>query len=395
MMGGQCSKPSKTKGGDTSQSSSQINKDEYTVDLNSYEEAVKHDPKLQSFDTRIHERTNRVITYLASGVEMRSLSFDSLKEVINALLEMNQEVVKIALENRTDIWNCEDLFALVEEYFDNTGKILDFCNALENCLKRARNSQLIIQIAVRLFEEEVNIQDGVEGMRYTRTLQGLQRFKAAEDPFTEEFFALFQAVYKQQVSMLEELQVRKRKLDKRMHKIKGWRRLSNVLFVAAFVSVMIFSVVAAAIAAPPVVTALAGALAIPIGSVGKWCDMLWRQYQNTLKGQKGVLNSMQVGTLVTIKDMESIRALINKLEIDIESMLQNAEFALAEEDAVKFVMEEIKKKLEVFMETIEDLGAHADKCSRDIRQARTVILQRIINQNNNSSTPSILSTLDG
>ncbi|KAF5738176.1 hypothetical protein HS088_TW13G01071 [Tripterygium wilfordii] len=394
MMGGQCSKPGKNKGGDTSQSSAQINKDKFTVHLNSYEEAVKHDPKLQSFDTHLHERTNRVITYLASGVEMRSLSFESLKEAINALLEMNQEVVKIALENRTDIWKSKDLFALVEEYFDSSVKILDFCNALENCLKRARNSQLIIQIAVRQFEEEVERQDGVEGMKYTRTLQGLQRFKAAENPFTEDFFALFQAVYKQQVSMLEKFEVRKRKLDKKMRKVKGWRRLSNVLFVAAFVSVLIFSVVAAAIAAPPVVTALAGALAVPVGSIGKWCDMLWTRYQNTMKGQREVLISMEIGTRLSIKDMESIGALVDKLEIEIGSMLQNAKFALAEEDALKFAMDEIKKKLDVFMETIEDLGAHGDRCSRDIRQARTVILQRLINQNNDSSTPSILYALD-
>ncbi|KAF5736068.1 hypothetical protein HS088_TW14G00202 [Tripterygium wilfordii] len=393
MMGGQCSTPSKTKGGDTSQSSSQINKDGYKVDLDSYEEAVKNDPKLQSFDTHLHERTNRVIIYLASGVEMRSLSFESLKEVINALLEMNQEVVKIVVENRTDIWNSEDLFALVEEYFDNSVKILEFCNALEHSLKCARNSQLLIQIAVRQFDEEVERQDGVEGMKYTRTLQGLQRFKAAEDPFTDEFFALFQAVYKQQVSMLEKLQVRKRKLDKKMRKVKGWRRLSNALFVAAFVSVLIFSVVAAAIAAPPVVTTLAGALAIPIGSVGKWCNMLWTWYQNTLKGEREVLISMEIGTCLSRNYMESIRALINKLEIKINSMLQNTEFALVEEDAVKFVMDEIKKDLEVFMETIEDLGNHADRCSRHIRQARTVILQKMINQNNSSSIPSILDAV--
>jgi len=92
---------------------------------------------------------------------------------------------------------------------------------------------------------------------------------------------------------------------------------------------------------------------------------------------------MQVGTYITMKDLESIWVLVNKLEIEIEALLENADFALREDEAVKLVMDEIKKKLEVFMGTVENLSEHADKCSRDIRRARTVILQRIIRQTPN------------
>nr|DAD21228.1 TPA_asm: hypothetical protein HUJ06_022691 [Nelumbo nucifera] len=52
-------------------------------------------------------------------------------------------------------------------------------------------------------------------------------------------------------------------------------------------------------------------------------------------------------------------------------------------DAVKFGIEEIKKKLGIFVKSIEDLGEHADKCSRDIRRARTIVLQRIIKNPSN------------
>ncbi|KDP31809.1 hypothetical protein JCGZ_12270 [Jatropha curcas] len=357
----------------------QINSDsQYTAGLNSYEKACKLDPDLQSFDNAVRERTNQVISSLATGVEVRSLSFDSLREVTNCLLEMNQEVVKVILECKEDIWKNNDLFALVEEYFDNSAKTLDFCTALENCLKRARNSQLIIQVALRQFEGESALQDGVIEKKYAKTLEELRKFKTVGDPFTEEFYILFQAVYRQQVSMLQKLQLRKRRLDKKLKSMKTWRRVSNVLFVTAFVSVLVFSVVAAAIAAPPVVTALAGALAVPIGSVGKWCNSLWNSYMKALKRQKELVSTMQVGTFIAIKDMDNIRVLVNKLELEIESLLQNVNIALIEEDALKLVIDEIKKKLEVFMQTIEDLGEHANKCSRDITQARTVVLQRII-----------------
>ncbi|KAL5754735.1 hypothetical protein ACOSP7_022955 [Xanthoceras sorbifolium] len=381
MMGGQ---PSKKKSVDPPSPPLQGNTDsQYMADLSSYEAACRLDPDLQSFDTTLHERTSRVINTLSTGVEVHSLSFDSLKEVTECLLEMNQEVVKVILECKDDIWNNQDLSGLVTEYFENSVNTLDFCTALENCLKRTRNSQLIIQLAVKQFEEEVELQHGVDEKSYVKTLEELKKFKAAGNPFAEEFFTLLQSVNKQQVSMLQRLLSRKRKLDKKMKSMKTWRRVSNVLFVSAFVSVLIFSVVAAAIAAPPVVIALSSALAVPIGSVGKWCNSLWKSYEKAQKGQKELINSMHICTSIQIRDMEHIRVLVSKLEIEIESLMNNVDFALREQDVLKLAIDEIKKKLEVFMETIEVLGEHAGKCSRDIRQARTVILQRIIKYGNN------------
>ncbi|CAN0909397.1 UPF0496 protein At2g18630 [Linum grandiflorum] len=353
---------------------------QFAAALSSYEDACKTDPDLQAFDATIHERTNRVINSLATTVEVRSLSFDSLKEVTSCLLDMNQEVVKVILDCKKDVWKDAGLFELVEEYFDNSIKTMDFCALLENCIKNARNSQLLVQVAVRQFEEERLLQEGVVQKKFVKTLHELQMFKDARNPFTAEFFDLFQLVYRQQISMLEKLQRRKTKLDKKMKSMKKWRMVTNVLFVSAFVSVLVFSVVAAAVAAPPVVTALAGALAVPIGSIGKWCNNLWNRYMQALKGEKELVSLFQVGTFITIKDMDNIRVLVNKLEVGIEALVQNAEFGIREGDgrAVELVIDEIKKKLEMFTETIDALGEHTHKCSRDISQARTVILQKII-----------------
>uniref|UniRef100_A0A5B7AL64 Uncharacterized protein n=1 Tax=Davidia involucrata TaxID=16924 RepID=A0A5B7AL64_DAVIN len=356
-----------------------------TPDLSSYEAACRLDPDLQSFDSTLQERTSRVINTLAVGVEVRSLSLDSLREVTGCLLEMNQEVVKVILECKKDIWKNKEMFQLVEDYFENSLHTLDFCTALEKCLKRARDSQLIIHVALQQFEEEQRegIDGEIEKKYYSRTLQELKNFKAAGDPFSEEFFLLFHSVYKQQVSMLEKLQILKSKLDKKLKSVKAWRRVSNTIFAAAFASVLICSVVAAAITAPPVVTALAAAASLPLGSMGKWFNSLWKSYENELKGQREIMSLVQIGTYIAIKELDSIRVLVHRLEIEIESLLQNADFALKEEEAVMLAMDEIKKKLSGFMQTIEDLSEHTDKCSRHIRRARTVILQRIIKHPNN------------
>ncbi|KAJ4829370.1 hypothetical protein Tsubulata_045719 [Turnera subulata] len=376
MMGGQSSK---SKGGVSPSSSVQSRtSSRYAEDLRSYEDACKLDPDLQNFDATLQGRTSHVITTLATGDEVRKLSLGSFKEVTNCLLEMNQDVVQVILESKEDILNTKGLSGLVEEYFKSSVKTMDFCNALEHCLKRARSSHLIMQVAIRQFEEEVAMQDGAAEKKFVKTLAELEKFKAAGDPFTKEFFELFQLVYKQQVSLLKKLQAEKRKLDKKLKSMRTWRRVSNVLFVSAFVAVLIFSVVAAAIAAPPVVTALAGALAVPIGSVGKWCNSLWNNYEKEVKGKKELVTSIWVGTFIQIKDMDSIRVLVNKLEMEIETVLQTAEIAIREEDAIRLVIEEIKKNMEVLLETIEDLGAHADRCSRDISRARTMILDKIM-----------------
>ncbi|KAJ0047148.1 hypothetical protein Pint_04226 [Pistacia integerrima] len=119
---------------------------QFSTDLSSYEAACTLYPDLQYFDNIIHERTSRVISLLSTGVEDRSLSFDSLKEVTGSLLDMNQEVAKVILECKKDIWNNQELFDLVKECFESSIQILDFCTVFENCLKRAQNNQLILSL---------------------------------------------------------------------------------------------------------------------------------------------------------------------------------------------------------------------------------------------------------
>lgn len=307
---------------------------------------------------------------------------------------MNQEVVNVILQCKKDIWKDEELYDLVNDYFENSLQSLDFVTALEACLRRALHSQSIILLALQKFEEEhQNIpQEGSVNL-YPKTLQELSNFKAAGDPFTQEFFTLFQDVYKQQVLMLEKLQAKKRRLDRKLKSLKGWRKVSNVIFVAAFVSVLICSVVAAAVTAPPVVTALAAAAAVPLGSMGKWLNSIWSKCEKDLKGQREVIFSMQLGSYVVIKDLDNIRVLADKLQIEIEAMLQTADFALREDEAVVIAAAEIKNKVDGFMKTIQDLNEHADKCSRDIRKARAVILRRIINHPSSSNQSNGMSFL--
>ncbi|KAL0921741.1 hypothetical protein M5K25_008845 [Dendrobium thyrsiflorum] len=365
---------------------------QYLAELSSYEAACRVDPEIENFDAGLQQRTSRVISNLAVNVQLRSLSFDALTEVAGSLFDMNQDVVRIILDCEKDIWKNSEIFPLVEEYFENSLRTIDFFTALESCLKKARDSQLIVQLALKSFDEEYaaaaaaaaaadeEVQSLEENRktRYAKTLEELRHFKATGDPFTDEFYQAFQSVYRQQLSMLEKLHRRKNELDKKLKSVKAWRKVTCVIFASAFAALLICSVVAAVVAAPPIAAALAAASSIPLGSMGKWFDSMWKGYQDALKAEKELINAMHAGTFVVLTDLDSIRILVNRLEDHIRLLLENAEFAFRDEEAVKLGIEEIRKKMGVFMKTIEDLVQQADRCSRDIRRAKTVVLQRII-----------------
>ncbi|PKA58186.1 UPF0496 protein 1 [Apostasia shenzhenica] len=386
-MGSQFSRRRDSAGSTSSVPGAAAGISQYTAELSSYEAACRVDPEIQTFDAGLQRRTSRAISNLAGNVQLRSLSFDTLREVTGCLLETNQDVVRIILDCKKDIWKNSELFDLVEDYFENSLQTLDFCNVLEKCLKSARDSQLIVQLALHRFDDEVaaaavaaSDQSPEENGRAKceKTLEELKLFKSAGNPFTDEFFNAFESVYTQQLSMLEKLHHRKIKIEKKFKSVRAWRKVSCVIFASALAALLICSMVAAIVAAPPVAAALAAASSIPIGSMGKWVDSMWREYQNVLTSEKQLTSTMQAGTFFMVADLDSIRILVNRLEDQINSLLENAEFAFTDEEAVRFGIHEIRKKMGVFMKSIEDLLLQADRCSRNIRRARTVVLQRII-----------------
>ena len=144
-------------------------------DLSSYEAACRNDPEVRTFDSTLQRRTSRAISTLALGVEVRTMSLDSLREVTGCLLDMNQEVVRVILDCKKDIWKSPELFDLVEDYFESSLHTLDFCTALDKCLKRARDSQLLLHVALQRFNDEDATEDAAPSARYARTLHELRQ----------------------------------------------------------------------------------------------------------------------------------------------------------------------------------------------------------------------------
>ncbi|KAG6729538.1 UPF0496 protein At4g34320-like [Carya illinoinensis] len=345
---------------------SNSSKTHFTADMSAHEVARELDVDLESGDAIV-------------VVEPQLVSSDSIKEIVKCLYEMHLEMANFNLKCKEDIWNNQEFFLFLKDYFQNSLRASNFCTALEDCLERRRdNYKSIVQSAVKHFEEEV--EDGVNGVKYMKTLQELSKFKDAEDPFTDEFFRPFPSFYEQHESVLDKLQLRKTELDKKLEHEKTRRSVFIFILWVVFVSSVLMVVLAANKSTPnwgrALTAALTAALSNPMGNLGiEWCNSFFKSRQSALEGKRGVISSMRDGTRTTKKDLGNIKALIDKLQIETVSMLKTADCALGEEEAVKVVIDAIQKELEMFMNAAQNLRDNAYRCRRDSVRWRKFVLQ--------------------
>ncbi|GJU61167.1 UPF0496 protein-like protein [Tanacetum coccineum] len=324
---------------------------------------------LQSFDSTLQSPTNRVISILAAD---HSLSLHSLSIVIKTSLDTDQDALKRILEYETDAWNHDELFSLVKDYLETSIQTLDFCKSIEDCLMHATSSVSFLQTAIDQYDEDAN---------HLNTLEQFNKFKASDNPFSHEFLASFRSIYGKQVLLLNKLRIHTDEVVKKLDSVKTWRRLSNAIFVTTFSTVLICSVVAAVVAAPPLVAALAAAATlVPLGSMGKWVDSLWQKYEKELRYHKNTMNMMKVQCDVfVIKDLENIKAIVDRMEIKMDGMLKSADFVIEEgvEEAVAIGVDEMKNPVKEFARMMDDLNDQSVKSISDIKRATTMILEEL------------------
>lgn len=201
------------------------------------------------------------------------------------------------------------------------------------------------------------------------------------DPFDGEFVTQFDSVYDQQVLLLEELRKQRKKLDKKQRNVKTLRTLSNVFFATAFVSVLVLSVVATTMSAPPVVSAVASGSTAPIEITGKWFSQMWKKYERAVKRQRGLVLLMESRAQVNNEAMKNVRSEVDELRIRVSLILETVEFAVEreeEEEATRLAMQGIKKHVDGFTEKMEEVGENAAKCCEFIALGRLLVLEHIL-----------------
>ncbi|KAG4212404.1 hypothetical protein ERO13_A02G163200v2 [Gossypium hirsutum] len=263
-----------------------------------------------------------------------------------------------------------DFNSLAKDYFDNSKNTLELCTATRDCLTRAQNNHEIIRLAVKCFDEEV----GTDEKKSGKTLEELKRFKAAEEPFFEKLHVLAGRVHLQQESLQRKCNARKGTLEKKLASLETWRRVSLALFVVAFFSVLIFSVVAATKSVKHVITALGSALTVAIVPVGTWCNERWKRDKEKVKKKLKLTTITEFYAAHTL----IIRVLVDRLEVKFKSLLHSVDSVLTEGYALKVAMDKIKKDLKDVTDTIPDVLRRADDLDRETMMDWQEILKRMM-----------------
>lgn len=311
----------------------------------------------------------------SSRTEMRR---DSLSEAESSLNKVANNDSDTSLNGIDKVINSlavdSDLKSLMKEYFVNFEKTPEFCTALKVCLENARNNHGIIESALKCYDEEDKLEVGTVEKNSVKALEELRRFKAAEEPFAKEFSALKKRAHRRCQSMQREVHARKKTLEKRVESWETWRRVSVAFFVAAFISVSVFSVVAVTKSAKPVIIALAGALTAAIIPVGTWCNDWWKRNKEKIKKKKKFTAKMEIyGSSAT-----AIRALVDQLEIKKNSLSHSVDCVLTEGYTLKAAMDDINEKLKLFTPIITRLLRKSDDCGRNFMTDRQEIQRQLM-----------------
>lgn len=104
----------------------------------------KRHPVLQEFETKLVEKFDAL---KEAGEELGFLSIDWLLQALSVVLSTHSSVealipnLTFPLSNRDDKW--------VDEYLDDSAKLLDVCNVLKEGISELEQYQMLVQVAIR------------------------------------------------------------------------------------------------------------------------------------------------------------------------------------------------------------------------------------------------------
>ncbi|KAH7676690.1 Delta antigen N-terminal protein [Dioscorea alata] len=259
-----------------------------------------------------------------------------------------------------------NLLFFVKHYRLNSIDTFRFFTAVKNSLSKARETELLVRDAVLLFEY---------ADRPSAALEKLKEFKNQGDLFTKKFFDEFKLLCERQQSFRSFLRRRKQDLDRKLRKVKAWRKVWNIFYFVVFAAVLISSVVLAAVAAPPAVTAAVTAASGAMAPLQKWLDSMWNNLQKPYEEERRIIVSLGKETLFTIHELNSIKSLVDSLEVENRSMIHTAEFAIDgnEAEKLKVAMIEIKPKAGIFAKSVEELEKKVDRLGYELKRAIAVV----------------------
>ncbi|XP_072984406.1 UPF0496 protein At4g34320-like [Typha latifolia] len=313
--------------------------------------------------SRGNDPTAANLTDLCEELERRLASEGSPHSTVETPPEIREELLK----------NPKTTTLTVDYIKKTMFASLDFLAKVKQSLDKGRRSQESLRDILPCFDME----------NCAETLAKLMEWKTAGNLFDEIDTEELHEVYNQQKLLVNRLLSRKNEIKTKLGSSKKWRKLWKATYTIAFMAVLTCSVLLGALTLPPAAITAATVSATAMKAIEPFFDSLWDEREGDLESEKKVIKAMRQSCSLAVRDMESIRPLVEKLKIDVGAVMKSVEFMVREEAAaaaavaVQLGVVETRRKMEDVNKGMDDLQEKMDTFKDQARRAAAEFLKDI------------------
>ncbi|KAK9942878.1 hypothetical protein M0R45_008522 [Rubus argutus] len=362
-----------------------------------YEEDYKNDAELQSFDATLEAHTKALVTKVK---EDGGLSLDVLEQVLTIMTCLGKKTADAVVECKSRMIAMKDKsYKLVlREYLESSLESLSFCNDLEKFLNTARRSHSHIEQKI---QECINLGMKLDaGSEEAQMISNILKNLLASnvnDHSGEKLLDKSRCLLEKQKQMLDNVMAAQTKLGEEEERLKGWRKLTNYLYIGIQVmSIVVATLVAgfffivpfmACLSSTATAISLVEVLGAPMSSafvaskvvsviatgIKHWTGNLFEGFHKVIVDNKNTFNSIEDATDFSTKEMGDLQVLIETVSTQVEALLGiGKDFANGEN--IRPAIKNIMHYLKFFLEKIEALEKKREKCNSMIMESREAVL---------------------
>ncbi|XP_004291999.1 PREDICTED: UPF0496 protein At4g34320-like [Fragaria vesca subsp. vesca] len=362
--------------------------DSSSEDLNhlmrSYQADCEDDKDLRDFDDKLRTGAEEVARHRTTGFDRlnKCLKYltQSNEKIVSEISACTQKILEAKGEEAGMVMTANEklLDHLMTEYVGNSWQTLQLCEKeLQDFIKSAHDVHSCIADVVRDGEVSKKLNESI--MKYHHSAKAV----VAKVNYLQD----------QHADMLNKLKEQILKFDKKVELARTLKKVVNVVFIGMLSALFVCTIMAAAMAAPPVASALtthpciAGVVAggavvyacSPVFKEGRhWLLNLIQDYESTLEAQKGLIKSMEAGTGEAIKELDGIMSLVEKVIAKGNDQVLSKLNSANDEGRVDLRIEDpeviIMGKLADFDQEIKELDKRREECLKITGKARDQVL---------------------
>ncbi|KAL6213541.1 hypothetical protein ACLB2K_012988 [Fragaria x ananassa] len=335
-----------------------------------YEADCEDDKDLRDFDAKLRTGAEEVVRHSTTGFDRlkKGLKYltQSDEKIVSEISACKQKILEAKGEEAGIVMTANEKVVdhLMMEYLDNSSQTLQLCTLeLHGFIKSAHVVHSCIADVVREREVSKKLNESITKYRLSQ----------------EAVVAKVKSLRDQHLDMLNKLKERNLKFDKKQELARTLKKVVNVVFIGTLSALFVCTIMAAAMAFPPVASALtahpciagvfAGGAVVhacsPVFKEGRhWLLNLIQDYTSTLETQKGLIKSMEAGTREAIKELDELDDIVSRVHKVIANDEGRVDLGIEDPEVI------IMGKLADFDQEIKELDKRRKECLEITKKAR-------------------------